>query len=380
MPSGERIGALRDPGGDHGHAAGWASSIWRVGPTRHFEREGRDQAVSSRVRRRCVRQPASGRSAKIPSRSARSSEHRGEASRRRRHARRAAMPRHGIRRGRHRCAGSCTGTADSRRGSSRDLPRGLRGGAVRAPASDRSSRRETGQHPRHRRGERRSSLLDFGGIAKLIAPGLGGAAVDQTGTLFRLLTPDYARPRAGCAVRSVHDRERRFMRSASCSMKLLKPGGGLTAPGRSPRRRTWFGSFAMRSRRSRNRRRQVVHSGRRRGGPEETRSSERRIDQEISDTIVLRPFARSLPPVCVGQRDGPWISGGTSGPPCVARRDSVGYRAGKEFARRHRAGVAGPLRRSDFAHGRGLFGTFARRGRARAAEARAGGGLPRSAR
>jgi len=38
-----------------------------------------------------------------------------------------------------------------------------------------------------------AKLLDFG-IAKLIVPELFGASVEETGTLFRLLTPDYASP------------------------------------------------------------------------------------------------------------------------------------------------------------------------------------------
>ena len=203
-------------------------------------------------------------------------------------------------------------------------------------------------------------LLDFG-IAKLIAPELGGDSADQTGTLFRLLTPDYASPEqvrgepvttasdvyglgvvlyellTGRRPYSVGDSSAADLVRIVCETEPLRPSAAAA-----------------------------------RGGgdrPEEPRRLARELSGDL-DTIVLKAMRKEP-----GRR---YASAGElasdvrrylEGLPVSARRDSFRYRAGK-FARRHRleVGAAAVVLAALVA---GLLWNLREARRARAAEARA---------
>jgi non-specific serine/threonine protein kinase/serine/threonine-protein kinase len=203
-------------------------------------------------------------------------------------------------------------------------------------------------------------LLDFG-IAKLIAPELAGAPDDQTGTLFRLLTPDYASPEQvrGEPVTTASDvyalgvvlyellagqRPYRVAESSPADMVRIVCETEPQKPS----------SAVVRGETS---------------GPEETRKLRKVLSGDL-DTIVLKALrkepSRRYASVSELALD---IRRHLQGHPVSARRDSVGYRAGK-FARRHRTGVAAAaiVLISLMA---GLFWNLREARRARSAEARA---------
>lgn len=193
-------------------------------------------------------------------------------------------------------------------------------------------------------------LLDFG-IAKLIDPELGVETGERTGTLFRLLTPDYASPEQirGGPISTASD----IYALGVVLFELLAGERPYRLTGSSPAETLW------------------IVCERELAKPSTVVTAER--SRELAgdlDTIVLtalrkEPSRRFASANALAQD----IRRHLSGLPVEARADTFGYRAGK-FVKRHRAGVAAAALIAVALAG-GLAMTLLEARRARAAEARA---------
>jgi tetratricopeptide (TPR) repeat protein/predicted Ser/Thr protein kinase len=193
-------------------------------------------------------------------------------------------------------------------------------------------------------------LLDFG-IAKLIDPDLSDGAADRTGTLFRLLTPDYASPEQlrGGPISTASD----IYALGVVLYELLTGEKPLKVTGSPPAEMLWIVCEKEPVRPS-----AVAKPG-----------QSKELTGDL-DTIVLTALrkepARRFASANALAKD---IRRYLSGLPVEARTDTFGYRAGK-FVRRHRTGVASAAL-VVAALAAGLVMTLREARRARAAEVRA---------
>ena len=193
-------------------------------------------------------------------------------------------------------------------------------------------------------------LLDFG-IAKLIEPDPSGDPAERTGTLFRLLTPDYASPEQvrGGPISTASD----VYALGVVLFELLTGEKPYRVADASPAEMLW-----------------IVCE---REPPKPSAVAKPPASKALAgdlDTIVLTALrkepSRRYGSVGALAQD---IRRHLSGQPVEARTDSLGYRAGK-FVQRHRAAVAATAL-VVVALALGLVMTLREARRARAAEARA---------
>jgi tetratricopeptide (TPR) repeat protein/predicted Ser/Thr protein kinase len=192
-------------------------------------------------------------------------------------------------------------------------------------------------------------LLDFG-IAKLIAPD-SGEAVEQTGTLFRLLTPDYASPEQvrGGPISTASD----VYALGIVLYELLTGGKPYRVADTSPAEMQWIICEREPARPS------AVAK------PPASKALAGDLDTIILKALRKEPGRRYVSAEAFAQD----IRRHLGGLPVEARADAFGYRAGK-FVRRHRASVAAAAL-VVAALAAGLIMTLREARRARAAEARA---------
>jgi eukaryotic-like serine/threonine-protein kinase len=193
-------------------------------------------------------------------------------------------------------------------------------------------------------------LLDFG-IAKLIAPDLSGDATERTGTLFRLLTPDYASPEQvrGGPISTVSD----VYALGVVLYELLTGEKPYRVTDSSPAEMLWIICEREPAKPS------TVAK------PPASKALAGDLDTIILTALRKEP-ARRYASVGAFARD---IRRHLGGLPVEARTDSFGYRTGK-FIQRHRAAVAATVLVVAALAG-GLIMTLREARRARTAEASA---------
>jgi TolB-like protein len=164
-----------------------------------------------------------------------------------------------------------------------------------------------------------AKLLDFG-IAKLLAPELFGASAEETGTLFRLLTPDYASPEQ---VRG----ERVGPASDVYSLGVLLYE---IVAGRKPYD---TGGSAM----------DMIRVVCETEPPPPSRAAPPEVAREVAgdlERIVLKALRKEAPRRYPSAGElGEDIRRFLEGHPVLARPDTVGYRV-RRFAHRYRAAIA----------------------------------------
>lgn len=193
-------------------------------------------------------------------------------------------------------------------------------------------------------------LLDFG-IAKLIDPDLTGDSGERTGTLFRLLTPDYASPEQvrGGPISTASD----VYALGVVLYELLTGEKPYRVTESSPVEMLWIICEREPAKPS-----AVLK-------PPASKALAGDLDTIILTALRKEPSRRYASVGAFAQD----IRRHLGGLPVEARTDSFGYRAGK-FVRRHRAGVAAAALVVAALAG-GLVMTLREARRARAAEARA---------
>ncbi len=246
-------------------------------------------------------------------------------------ARRHAVVRHGVRRGRaaHRVL------PDARvlhRGPAAAVPRRVRGGAARAPARGHPPRPQAVEHPGQRRRHREAARLrDRQAAREPRAP----RSTDQTRTGLRLMTPAYAAPEQ---IRG--DRRRHPHRRLLARRHPLRAAGGTASlrpvASRTPEKPTTV--IVGRSRRSPPRPQRQTTAAKR--GPRPLPPA-RPLWADL-DVLCLTAMhkdpARRYQSVEALIRD---IDHYLEGEPLEARPDTVRYRLGKFVRRNRRAGVRG---------------------------------------
>ena len=193
-------------------------------------------------------------------------------------------------------------------------------------------------------------LLDFG-IAKLIDPDVSDGAAERTGTLMRLLTPDYASPEQvrGAPISTASD----VYALGVVLFELLAGKKPYELAGASPPEMLWIVCEREPPKPSAA------------AKPDRSGELEGDLDTIVLTALRKEPGRRFASAAALAQD----IRRHLSGLPVEARVDSLGYRAGK-FVRRHRAAVAAAAFIA-LALAGGLAVAMLEARRARAAEARA---------